>query len=281
MLIVILTSVTGFLLDPTEIVQALDKKYASLLNALDYQGIVSQFYHDTALVVPPKPTGFIKKPALASLFPLMQEYWGDNMEMTPEIVRMEEEYGTIVIHEIGNYKGVYNRYYQRWMIDNGTWWITFHAIGIGSAKPGASNPFSGSFKTMFSNGDSTKLIAKLEQKFDDLYNQQDFAGVTDLFTNDALLISRSPDRYFVKSELTNYWQMAFKLAGLKHCETKPAIVVQESPLVIHEMSEIRVNNETEFLPFYVRWTKSCQGWKIKFYLSVFAVYHPHPEIKPL
>jgi len=276
-----LTSVIGFLVDPTEIVQALDNKYAKLLNEFDYQGIVSQFYHEVALVVPPKPTGFVKKPGLPHLFPLMQEYWGDNMEMTPEIVKMEEENGKIVIHEIGSYKGVYNRYYQRWMVDNGSWWITFHAMGIGSPKPGANTPFSGSFNATLTHGDSTKIIAELEQEFDDLYNVQDFAGVAALFHEDALLVPRSPDRYFVRSELTNYFQSAYLLAGLMHCETKPVIVIQESPTVIHELSGIRVNNETEFLPFYVRWTKSCLGWKMKFYLSVFAVRHPHPPLKKL
>jgi len=277
-----LTSVVGFILDPAEIVQALGEKYANLLNANDYEGIVSQFYHEVALVVPPKPTVFLKKPALPDFFPLMQNYWGDDMAMTPEVVKMEEENGKMIIHEIGSYKGVYNRYYQRWMIDNGSWWITFHAMGIGSPKPNATfSQFSGSFDSTLTHGNATELITKLEGEFDDRYNVQDFAGVTELFHDDALLVPREPNRFFTKPELTFYFQTAYNLAGLMHAETKPVIVVQESPSVIHEMSGIRVNNETEFLPFYVRWTKSCQGWKIQFYLSVFAVKHPHPPLKHL
>jgi len=277
-----LTSVIGFILDPTEIVQALDDKYASLLHALDYEGIVSQFYHDAALVVPPKPTGFIKKPALPYFFPLMQDYWGEDMKMTPEVVKMEEDNGKIVIHEMGSYKGVYNKYYHRWIIDDGSWWITFHAFGIGSPKPNAiASAFSGSFNETLTTGNSTKLILKLEQEFDDRYNVQDFAGVAGLFHEDALLVPRTPNRFFRKSELTDYFRSAYNLAGLMHCETRPVIVVQESPTVIHEMSGIRVNNETEFLPFYVRWTKTCEGWKMNFYLSVFAVKHPHPPLKHL
>lgn len=160
--------------------------------------------------------------------------------------------------------------------------ITFSAIAIGSPEPSAGSTSSSLFNyTTISCDNRTDIIAKLEQKFDDRYNMQDFAGVAELFEEKSLLIPRSADGYVFQSELTDYFQKAYSLAGLMHANTKPVIVIQESPQIIHEMGGIQVNNETEFLPYYVRWTKNCKTWNINFYLSVFAVPHPHPEITRL
>jgi len=282
MLNLLLTLVMGVSLDPTQIVQELDNEYARLWNAGDYETIANHMFDEDALVIPPIPTEFIARSDLVRYFQYMHEYWGDNMTMTPEVVTMEEEFGWFVIHEIGRWNGVYNRYYLRWVNDNGSWLITLAAIAIGEPEPGASNPPSSSFITTIPGNTPTQIIAKLEKQFDYLYNKQDFAGVTDLFDEDALLIPRSADRFLNKSELTEYWQMAYSIAGLKHANTKPVIIIEESPLVIHEMGGIQVNNETQFLPYYVRWVRNCTAWNMKFYLSVFPIPHPHPpEIRLL
>jgi len=277
MLILLLNSVLATRKDPTQIVQALDNQYARLWNAGDYGGIVKNMFHEDALAIPPIPTEFIRRADLEEYFELMHDYWNDNMTMTPEVVAMEEEHGKFVIHEIGRWSGVYNRYYQRWVNDNGPWSITLLAIAIGEPEPSSSNPPFNVLTTTAPDDNPSALIAKLEKQFDYYYNTQDFERVTEMFDYNALLIPRSADQFVRKSQLTQYWQMAYDLAGLKHANTKPVIVVEESPLVIHEMGGIQVNNETQFLPYYVRWVQNCTAfWNMKFYLSVFPVPHPHP-----
>jgi len=281
MLILLLTSVLTASKDPTQIVQALDNKYAKLWSAGDYGAIVKDMFHEDALVIPPIPTEFIIRADLENYFQLMNDYWNDNMTMTPEVVSMEEENGKFVIHEIGRWNGVYNRYYQRWASDNGPWSITLLAIAIGEPEPAGSNPPSNVLASKTPNDNASAIITKMEEQFDYFYNTQDFKSVTELFDNGALLIPRSADQFVTKSQLTQYWQMAYDVAGLKHANTKPVIVVEESPLVIHELGGIEVNNETQFLPYYVRWVRNCTDfWNMKFYLSVFPVQHPHPpEVK--
>jgi len=288
MLVLLLTSVIGLSSDLTQIVQELDNKYASLWNARDYKGLVTQLFSQDALVVPPLPTDFVQQPDLAIWFQLMHPYWGDNMTMTPESARMDLEFGHFVIHEIGSWNGIYNRYYLRWVKDNRSWKITFIAIAIGEPQPNVPNPFSRflttvTWKSMINmkvNGDDcTKIMNTLEQQFDDLYNVQDFEGVAELFDEDALLIPRSSDRFFQQSQLSLYFQMAYSVAGLKYADTQAVTVVRESPTVIHELGGIHVNYENQFLPYYIRWVLKNNVWKIKFYLSVFPIPHPHPPEK--
>jgi len=290
MLILLLASVIGVSSDLTHIVQELDNKYASLWNAHDYEGLVTQLFSEDALVVPPLPTDFVQQPDLAVWFKFMHKYWGDNMTMSPESARIDEEFGQFVIHEIGRWNGIYNRYYQRWVQENGSWKISFVAIAIGEPQPGVPNQFSRFLTTVpwkslinlnVGGDDGTKLLTELENKFDDLYNVQDFEGVAGLFDEDGLLIPRSSDRFFKQSQLTLYFQMAYSVAGLKYADTQPVNVVRESPTVLHELGGIHVNNETQLLPYYLRWVKTSNGWKIKFYLSVFPIPHPHPPEKKL
>jgi len=282
MLILFFTIVIGFSLDPIQIVQALDNKYASLLNAGDYHGIAHELFHKDALVIPPIPTEFIEQPDLGSWFQWVQSYWDDNITMTPEVVVMQEEFGHSVIHEIGRWTGVYNRYYQRWVNYDGAWLISLSAIAIGEPEPGIVNLPLRPFSTSNLDDEPSKLIFRLEKEFDELYNNGDFESVGALFNDDALLIPRSADRFFIKKDLTKYFEMAYNLAGLKHANTKPVIVVEESPMVIHEIGGIQVNNETQVLPYYVRWVRNSTVWDVNFYLSVFPIPHPHPpEIKQL
>jgi hypothetical protein len=290
MFILLLTSVIGLSTDMTKVVQELDNKFASLWNAHDYQGLVAQLFTEDALVVPPLPTDFVQQPDLAIWFQLMHKYWGGNMTMTPVSARMEQEYSRYVIHEIGRWNGIYNRYYQRWVKHDGLWKITFIAIAIGEPQPNVPNQFSRFLTTVpwksvinmnVGGDDPTQLMNTLEKKFDDLYNVQDFEGVAALFDKEGLLIPRSSDRFFKQSQLALYFQMAYSVAGLKYADTQAVTVVRESPTVIHELGGIHVNYEDQFLPYYLRWVLTNSGWKIKFYLSVFPIPHPHPpEIKP-
>jgi len=280
MLILLLTTVLAYRLIPSDVVRERDENFARLWNEGNYEKIVKSMFHKNALVIPPMPTRFIKQPDILNYFLLNHEYWNDNMTMIPEVVGLELEYGVFAIHEIGRWSGVYNRYYQRWVKEDRQWWITFLAIAIGEPDPEASNP---PFKVPLSitaADPPSKYIAKLEKRFDFFYNRQDFESVTDLFHSSALLIPRSADRFLTKAKLPEYWQMAYNLAGLKHANTRPIIVLKESPVVIHEMGGIQVNNETHILPYYVRWLKNGTSWNMKFYLSVFPIPHAHPpEIK--
>jgi len=273
MLIYLLSFVLAYRLIPSEVVREKDGDFSKLWNAGNYERIVSSMFHKDALVIPPIPTEFIKQPDLLNYFQVNHAYWGNKMTMTPELVGLELENGIFVIHEIGKWSGVYSRYYQRWVMEDEQWLITFLAIAIGEPDKTASHPLSKVLPSTTPAVGPSKLIALLEKRFDTFYNKRDFEGATEMFHDGGLLVPRSADKFLTKSKLAEYWQMAHDVAGLKHAKTRPMIVFKESPVVIHEIGGIEVNNEEQFLPYYARWLGNNTSWKIKFYLSGFPISH--------
>jgi len=251
-----ITFVVGrYLEDPKAIVQAQDDKFASFWNAKNYTGLVSEMYHEGALVIPPTATKFIQQMVLASWLPNMEHYWNSAITLTAEVVTLEKGSESNTIHEIGSYEGVPNRYYQRWTDASGQWQIAFAVLAIGGPQAGSSKA-----KPMTFRENPSDLIAKLDKVFTDDFNEGYWTDVANLYNPGAQLIPPTCDQYVLQPDLAEFFLAAHN-EGIKTIDLSPVVVVQESPTLIHEIGQNKINGGPPG-PYYVRWINNGTQWQL-------------------
>jgi len=257
-LYVAVTFVAGrYVGDPKQFVQALDDQYAALWGKKDYNGIENSFYHGEAVVIPPDATKFINQVAIGSWLPNMEQYWPSTLNISAEVVVLEQGSQVNTIHEIGSYAGVANRYYQRWSDAGGQWKIAFAATAIGGPQGDRSvlqhvtvkdNPYI--------------MIQEKDKEFTDAFNKEEFYTVASFYNPDAQLIPPTCDGYVLQPQLAAFFKAAHD-SGISTINLKPTVVVQESSNLIHEIGANSINLGTDE-PYYVRWINNGTNWQLAF-----------------
>jgi len=243
--------------DPKQIVQALDNQYAMLWSKKNYTGIESALYHAGALVIPPDATKFVNQFAIDSWLPSMENYWPSALNITAEVVLMEEGSDSNTIHEIGSYGGVANKYYQRWSGAGGDWKIAFAAMAIGGPQDVLSVAKQVSVKD-----NPYMIIQEKDKAFTDAFNKEDFDTVASFYNPGAQLIPPTCDGYVLQAQLAAFFKAAHD-SGISTIDLKPSVVVEESPALIHEIGLNSINLGTAE-PYYVRWINNGTDWQLAF-----------------
>jgi len=243
--------------DAKKIVQALDNQYAALWSKKDYKGIESELYQEGALVIPPDATKFVNQFAIDSWLPNMEHYWPSTLNITAEVVLLEEGSDSDTIHEIGSYAGVANRYYQRWSDAGGKWKIAFAAMAIGGPEGDRS-----ALEQVAVKDDPFAMIQEKDKEFTDAFNKEDFDTVASFYNPDAQLIPPTCDGYVLQPQLAAFFKAAHD-SGISTINLKPTVVVQESSNLIHEIGANSINLGTDE-PYYVRWINNGTNWQLAF-----------------
>jgi len=236
----------------------MDDLYAALWNQKDYHGLATQLYHHKAVVIPPNATNFIEHSSLEHLFPQMQDYWGSSMNLTANVVVMEEGSPPSTIHEIGSYGGVTNKYYQRWTNDTGSWMIAFSSMAIGGAPEGSKT-----LRLPTKHHDPFKMVADHDKVFSDEFNNQNWTAVAALYNPRAQLIPPTCDGYVLQPQLAAFFEAAHG-NGINTINLEPVVVLQENKHLIHEIGGNKVNGANSSEPYYVRWMRNGSDWQLAF-----------------
>jgi len=243
--------------DAKKIVQALDNQYAALWSKKDYKGIESDLYQEGALVIPPNATKFINQVAIDSWLPNMEHYWPSALNITAEVVVLEEGSDSNTIHEIGSYAGVANRYYQRWSDEGGKWKIAFAAMAIGGPQGDRSV-----LEQVVVKDEPYAMIQWYDNEFSYFFNKEDFDAVASFYNPGAQLIPPTCDSYVLQGQLAAFFKAAHD-SGISTIKLKPTVVVQESSTLIHEIGANSINHGTDE-PYYVRWIGNGTAWQLAF-----------------
>jgi len=256
----VLISFVGFVVgryveDPKKIVQALDDQYAAYWNQKDYTSLADSLYYNGAQVIPPDASKFVSQLGLASWFPRMEQYWNSTLNIIAEYVLLEQGSTSDVIHEIGSYTGVPNKYYQRWSNAGGSWKIAFSVLAVGGPQGESTT-----LQHVPVKSDPTTIIALLDREFTNAFNKEDFDTVASFYSVGAHLIPPTCDGYIVQSQLAAFFKAAHE-SGISTIDLKPTVVIQENPMLIHEIGSNSINSGPAG-PYYVRWTNNGTVWQL-------------------
>jgi len=255
---VAVTFVAGrYIEDPTQIVQALDNQYAAMWGMKDYEGIENALYHEDVVVIPPDATKFINQDAIDSWLPNMEQYWPSTLNISAEVVVLEAGSQENIIHEIGSYAGVANRYYQRWSDAGGKWKIAFAATAIGGPQDDRSV-----FEQVAVRDNPYPIIQEKDKEFTVAFNKEDFDTVASFYNPGAQLIPPTCDGYVLQTQLAAFFKAAH-YSGIATIDLKPTVVVQESSTMIHEIGANSINQGPAG-PYYVRWINNGTEWQLAF-----------------
>jgi len=246
-----------YIVDPKQIVQALDNQYAALWGMGEYANIENDLYHKDAVVIPPNATKFISQDAIDSWLPNMEQYWPSPLKISAEVVVLEAGSQENTIHEIGSYAGVANRYYQRWSDAGGKWMIAFAATAIGGPQGDRSV-----FKKVAVEDNPYPIIQEKDEEFTVAFNNADFDTVASFYNPGAQLIPPTCDGYVLQAQLAAFFKAAHD-SGIATIDLKPTVVVQESSTLIHEIGSNSINQGPAG-PYYVRWINNGTEWQLAF-----------------